>query len=164
MQDCPCCSQKAFEDCCEPYLSGKKIPETAEQMMRARYTAYTLVDMDFIEKTHDPKTLKKTDMADNRKWAESTKWLGLEILSTEQGQTDDEVGQVEFKAKFTSQGKEDTHHEVSLFTKKQGNWYFTDGKSPRHQTVVRETPKIRRNEPCPCGSGKKYKKCCGMNS
>ncbi|MBP1582331.1 MAG: SEC-C domain-containing protein [Victivallales bacterium] len=27
--------------------------------------------------------------------------------------------------------------------------------------IVRETPKINRNDPCPCGSGKKYKKCCG---
>ena len=28
-------------------------------------------------------------------------------------------------------------------------------------TVTRSTPKIGRNEPCPCGSGKKYKQCCG---
>jgi preprotein translocase subunit SecA len=28
------------------------------------------------------------------------------------------------------------------------------------QTYVRSTPKIGRNDPCPCGSGKKYKKCC----
>ena len=32
----------------------------------------------------------------------------------------------------------------------------------RSKTVVKE-PKIGRNDPCPCGSGKKYKKCCGKN-
>jgi hypothetical protein len=31
---------------------------------------------------------------------------------------------------------------------------------PDHETFVREQPKIGRNDPCPCGSGKKYKKCC----
>ncbi len=30
-------------------------------------------------------------------------------------------------------------------------------------TFVHATPKVGRNEPCPCGSGKKYKKCCGLN-
>ena len=32
------------------------------------------------------------------------------------------------------------------------------------KTIVREVPKVGRNDPCPCGSGKKYKKCCGANA
>lgn len=43
-------------------------------------------------------------------------------------------------------------------------WYFQETDSqPVLQPYVRETPKIGRNDPCPCGSGKKYKKCCGRN-
>ena len=33
-----------------------------------------------------------------------------------------------------------------------------------NKTVVNEGPKIGRNDPCPCGSGKKYKNCCGKNN
>ena len=33
----------------------------------------------------------------------------------------------------------------------------------RSRTVKREAPKVGRNDPCPCGSGKKYKNCCGKN-
>ncbi|HRT40905.1 MAG TPA: SEC-C metal-binding domain-containing protein [Phycisphaerae bacterium] len=35
------------------------------------------------------------------------------------------------------------------------------GEAAKPQTIRRETPRVGRNEPCPCGSGKKYKQCCG---
>lgn len=38
-----------------------------------------------------------------------------------------------------------------------------DWMKPEIPTYVREQPKVGRNDPCPCGSGKKYKKCCGKN-
>ena len=158
---CPCQSGKTYKKCCEPIISGGKHAETAEQLMRARYTAYTQVEMDFIEKTHDPKTRGTTDMQANREWAESTKWQGLEILETNQGGIDDETGTVEFKAKFeTEEGLQD-HHELSQFRKRDGKWFFFDAKDPSKQPMVRQGAKVGRNDPCPCGSGKKYKKCCG---
>ena len=45
---------------------------------------------------------------------------------------------------------------------------LVDGKlSPKeggvNKTIVNEEPKVGRNDPCPCGSGKKYKNCCGKN-
>ncbi|WNM62461.1 YchJ family protein [Candidatus Nitrospira neomarina] len=158
---CPCQSGKTFNQCCEPIITGPKQAETAEQLMRARYSAYTQVQMDFIEKTHDPKTKHDIDLEANRKWAETTKWTGLEILSTKQGGIEDEAGLVEFKATFETEEGPQIHHELSEFRKHKGSWYFTDGKSPGVQTVVRSEAKIGRNDPCPCGSGKKYKKCCG---
>ncbi len=158
---CPCESGKSFKKCCEPFITGVKHAETAEQLMRARYTAYTQVEMDFIEKTHDPKTRDETDMEANRKWAESTKWTGLEILETKQGGVDDEVGTVAFKAMFVTDEGLQEHQELSLFRKQDGNWYFVDASDPTKQPVVRSEPKVGRNDPCPCGSGKKYKKCCG---
>jgi preprotein translocase subunit SecA len=38
------------------------------------------------------------------------------------------------------------------------------GEPEKQKTVRRETPKVGRNEPCPCGSGKKYKKCHGATA
>jgi len=160
---CPCQSGSDFTKCCEPYLIKAKKPETAEQLMRARYTAFTKVNMDFIENTHDPKTRKTIDMDDNRDWAENTKWLGLEILNTKDGGSDDQKGMVEFIAKFDSGDGEVKHHELSEFTKHNGQWFFTDSTNPSAKTYVRTEAKIGRNDPCLCGSGKKYKKCCGNN-
>ena len=98
--ECPCQSGKTYSKCCQPLIKGKRQAETAEQLMRARYTAYTQIEMDFIEKTHDPKTNKDIDMQGSQEWAESTNWQGLEIVETKEGGVDDEVGTVEFKATF----------------------------------------------------------------
>ena len=156
---CPCMSEKEFSACCEPILQGSPA-KTAEQLMRARYTAYSQLNMDFIEKTHDPKTLKDTDMDANREWAEQTQWKGLEILSTEKGDQNDDWGKVEFRALYTDNGTECSHHEISEFNKRSGQWYFSKGKSPENHQIINTEPKVGRNDPCPCGSGKKFKKCC----
>ena len=55
---CPCQSGQKYDRCCRPFIIGEKQAETAEQLMRARYTAHSQIEMDFIEKTHDPKTNK----------------------------------------------------------------------------------------------------------
>ena len=158
---CPCQSGKTFATCCEPIIQGQKVAVTAEELMRARYTAYTQVEMAFIEKTHDPETRGDVDMDANRKWAESTKWTGLEIHETKQGGANDEVGTVAFTATFETDQGPQRHSELSFFRKRDGQWYFVDASDPTKQPVVRSQPKIGRNDPCPCGSGKKYKKCCG---
>lgn len=43
------------------------------------------------------------------------------------------------------------------------DWIWDDKFMAEQQPFVRQNPKIGRNDPCPCGSGKKYKKCCGKN-
>ncbi len=159
---CPCQSGNPFHQCCEPIITGVKQAETAEQLMRARYTAFTRIEMDFIEKTHDPKTRHEVDREENRRWAETTNWKGLEILETKQGGNDDKVGTVEFKAKFMTDDGLQVHHELSQFRKQDGIWYFSDGKPPGIRTVIRSEAKVGRNDPCHCGSGKKFKKCCGQ--
>ena len=93
--------------------------------------------------------------------AEQSTWLGLEIVDTEAGGMDDENGVVEFIARFTEKGQPKQHHERSRFSKHAGRWYYLDGEVPKPQTQRHEGPKVGRNDPCPCGSGKKYKKCCG---
>lgn len=159
---CPCQSGESWSRCCEPVITGVKQAQIAEQLMRARYSAYTQLQMDFIEKTHDPRTRSAIDMQANRQWAEKTKWRGLEIIATQQGGVDDVVGTVEFKAAYeTDQGLQ-YHHELSQFLKRDGTWFYSDSTHPKGHTVVRRESKVGRNESCPCGSGKKYKKCCGQ--
>ncbi|MFZ3229936.1 MAG: YchJ family protein [Pseudobdellovibrio sp.] len=173
---CPCGSSENFDKCCGLFLSGKEFPETAEQLMRSRYTAYTKVDVDYIKKTLAPESRSDFDPKTTKDWAEQAKWKGLQIVSTEKGTADDKKGVVEFIATFEQEGVGYDHHEVSQFRKSEsGQWLFVDGDAHTHkegethehhkqQTVQRETPKIGRNDACPCGSGKKYKKCHGAEA
>lgn len=161
MNLCPCNSQKNFEDCCNLYLKGENTAPTAEALMRARYTAYALVNMDFILKTTHKSALKGLDINSSRKWAEQSEWNGLEIIRTIRGGLSDNDGIVEFIATYTPKGEAaKKHHEISSF-KKEGNvWFFVDGHPPVIKPYVRNEAKVGRNDPCPCGSSKKYKKCC----
>jgi SEC-C motif-containing protein len=129
--------------------------------MRSRYTAYTLARIDYVTDTHDPKTRASHNPEEARAWAEGVEWLGLEILAAEGGGPDDKKGTVDFVARFKSEEGEQEHRERSQFVKREGVWYFADGKPLGPPAVRRDSPKIGRNDPCPCGSGKKYKKCHG---
>ncbi len=162
MSQCPCNSGIEFTDCCAPYLKGRKKPPTALALIRSRYTAHTFANIDYIQSTHHPDHRHEIDIASTREWAESSEWQELEILSTHLGGEDDEQGTVEFIARFNdAKGNPINHHEVSLFRKKDGDWYFVDAEAPKVQQVRRDSPKVGRNDPCPCGSNKKHKKCCG---
>ena len=85
--------------------------------------------------------------------------MGIDIISTEKGLESDDEGTVEFKAYYEAKGSKVTHHEKASFTKDDGQWYFVDGKI-FNEAIKRSSPKVGRNDPCPCGSGKKHKKCC----
>ena len=168
--NCPCGSEKTLANCCEPFLSGKSLPRTAEELMRSRYTAYTRGDLVYLKKTSESPS--GFDAAAAKKWANQAEWKTLKILSTEAGAAEDSKGKVEFIASYVQEGEEIEHHEVSRFRKnRHGEWRFVDGDAHTHkggeahhhhharpETVA---PKVGRNDPCSCGSGKKYKKCCG---
>ena len=159
--NCSCGSELDYENCCEPIISGKIKAQTAEKLMRARFTAYCQKNIDFVEATHDPKTKKDFDRASSEEWAQQTDWLSLKILQVEGGGESEDKGLVEFVAEYESKEGKREHREISTFTKRNSKWYFSDAKAPESQTVVREGEKVGRNDPCPCGSGKKHKKCCG---
>ncbi|NDG83596.1 MAG: YchJ family protein [Proteobacteria bacterium] len=158
---CPCGAGSNYGACCEPFHLGKSKPDTAEKLMRSRYSAYVAAKIDYIGKTNDPETGGDFDAEAAETWSKESEWMGLEIVATREGQKGDASGEVEFKARYRAQGVEETHHEVSLFRfdRAQG-WLYRDGKTLR-TPVQRAEPKIGRNDPCSCGSGKKYKKCCG---
>jgi SEC-C motif-containing protein len=129
--------------------------------MRSRYSAYAEHEIDYIINTCTQGDEKqKIDPNSTRDWSEKSQWLGLKIVSVTKGGPEDTEGTVEFEARYERNGLKDTHREKAQFKKTNGQWFYDDGEvSP--VTIVRSGPKIGRNEPCPCGSGKKYKHCCG---
>jgi SEC-C motif-containing protein len=161
MKPCPCGSGRSYAECCEPYISGVEKPPTAEVLMRSRYSAYAEHVIDYIIGTCVREEGREAiDVKETREWSEQSKWLGLKILSTDKGGANDSQGTVEFEASYERNGLRDLHHEQARFKKVDGQWLYEDGHVVP-VTVVRTSPKVGRNDPCPCGSGKKYKHCCG---
>ena len=158
---CPCGSNLEYGVCCEPLISGKQQAETAEALMRSRYTAYVVGEIDYLGKTLDENGRKDFDFDATSEWSRDTNWKELEVVAVENGGANDDQGIVEFIARYEMDGQLLEHHERAYFAKNNGVWEFTDGRVIGRDPYRRETPKIGRNDPCPCGSGKKYKKCCG---
>lgn len=159
MTSCPCGSGAAYSICCEPIISGAQPAETAEKLMRARYSAYTKLKMDFVFETTHPDHRQGYDHDGTKQWAETSEWEGLEIVSTTKGGEQDTTGNVEFIARYSNNGTCHVHHESAEFKRTDGKWFFTDGVQAKPRPLV--VNKIGRNDPCSCGSGIKFKKCCG---
>ena len=156
---CPCGSNNNYVDCCGPYLSGETLPATAELLMRSRYTAYTRLDDKYLLATWHPDTLPSTPTPSDD--GDGSIWTGLDILRTEAGQDGDTTGVVEFIAHCETNGVPSQLHEISDFKHDGKRWLYVDGSGL--QPIRRDAPKVGRNDPCPCGSGKKFKKCCGAD-
>ena len=129
--------------------------------MRARYTAYAVGDVDFLMRTHRLASGETADREATERWSRESEWLGLEIVATEAGGATDETGVVEFVARWRAGGQELRHHERSRFARVDGSWLYVDGKEIK-PPPSRSTKVAGRNDPCPCGSGKKYKRCHGQ--
>ncbi len=157
---CPCGSGNAYEDCCGRYHDGADVAPTAEALMRARYSAYARGKIDFLVLTVQPKDRLPETRRSAKEWAQGSEWLGLEILGARGGESDT-TGQVEFIARFRQGGVEHAHHEVSRFQRKDGRWLFIDGRVIPSNATGAAVP---RSAPCPCGSGKKYTRCCGVGA
>jgi SEC-C motif-containing protein len=159
MNSCPCGSGSDYVACCEPIIAGKKNAETPEQLMRARYSAHVKVEVDFLLDSTHPKHREGYDHKGTKVWAENSEWYGLEILDTAQGGPKDQEGEVEFIVKLRDKEGRRSHHERGQFKRKGKRWLFTEGTMVKSKPV--SVDKVGRNDPCPCGSGLKYKKCCG---
>lgn len=160
MNVCPCGSGKAYEACCEPIILGAPAP-TAEALMRSRYSAYVKHAFAHLGTSLSAKERKDFSETDARRWSEQSEWLGLTILRTEKGGPDDQDGIVEFSARFRSGGEDHEHLETAVFSREEGRWVYAGQLPQKGATVRYESARPGRNDPCPCGSGKKYKKCCG---
>lgn len=127
--------------------------------MRARYSAFVTGAVDFIVSSTHSRTRKEVEREGIREWSETSAWHGLNIIETKE--VNDDKAYVSFEAQFTQNGKDETHREKSLFEREEGQWRFVTGDELKNPTVRYETPRPGRNDPCPCGSGRKYKKCHG---
>ena len=161
-----------YTDCCQPYHDGllnneaDKIdgakPDSAERLMRSRYSAFVLIKPEYIVKTTLPAQQALLDIKAIENWAKETVWAGLEII-THTPKLGKRHAQVEFKAYFNiSDNKDDgiqAHHELSAFVKTKNkadnaaSWYFLD-------PIV--SMSVTQKQPCICGSGEKFKRCCGL--
>ena len=162
MSDCPCCSGKNYSACCEPVIKNESAP-TALSLMRSRYTAYKNENAEYLYKTTHPKTRGEYNVNEIKEWAKENTWTKLEIISLEHGNINDIKGIVEFKAYYQDKNqKEQILHERSTFLKENKQWFYLDGiNNPPRINLMK---KVLRNDPCPCGSGKKQKHCCGKNN
>lgn len=120
--ECPCQSGLLFQQCCKPFLdtSSSRLPATAEQLMRSRYCAYVLADVDYLLKTWHPDhrpDRHHLNISDNH-------WIGLKIKSSQSGQANDSSGTVHFIARFKVNGKAQKLEENSLFKKMNGRWLY----------------------------------------
>ena len=161
MEMCPCGSGNEYMHCCRPYIQGAKNAPTAEALMRSRYSAYVTSEIDYVYQTTHPSQRSKFNHKESLEWSRKAEWKSLEIVRTESGSSEDNTGTVEFVAHYYEKGKPVRHHEIAEFINEDGHWYFMDGHAPKPVQSIRQGPKIGRNDPCPCGSGRKFKKCCG---
>ena len=161
MDACPCGSGGTYTDCCEPLIKGRQAAETAEALMRSRYSAYAKTEIDYLYETTHVSQRDKFNREESAVWSKKAEWISLEIIRTECGGREDISGTVEFVARYREKERMVKHHEIAEFVRENGAWFFKDGHSPKPEQAIRKGPKIGRNDPCPCGSGKKYKKCCG---
>ncbi len=163
MELCPCGSQQSYDLCCEPIITFKNKATTAEQLMRGRYTAYVKGAVDFILQTTLEEKRKECDEKAIRSWSQNSVWHQLVILDTSKGTGEHTEGMVEFTAHFTEGGIKKNLHEKAVFKKIDDQWYYVDGEIQKSKPFIRTENKQSRNDPCPCGSGKKFKKCCGLS-
>ncbi len=150
---CPCGSGRGYDRCCGPFISQTAVAENAPQLMRSRYSAHVVGDGGYLAATWHP-DFRPSEVAPYP----ALRWLGLEILAS------DERGDracVEFEARLLNGGRVDALHERSEFVREGGRWYYTRGEI----LPPTFTPwKPGRNEACPCGSGRKYKRCCARGA
>ena len=146
MTACPCQSGLDYAHCCQPLHQGKPAA-SPEALMRSRFCAFALKNTDYIAQSwHLSQRPAGLDLDDDQQW------LALEIIASDE---DGDTGWVHFRATSKDRQGLAALEERSRFVKENGHWYYLDG------TPSVTALKPGRNDPCPCGSGKKFKKCCG---
>ena len=159
---CPCGTDMTYDECCGPLHRGEQKARGAEELMLARYSAFVKGEVDFIIETSHPDRRQDLKREAIEEWSNSSTWHGLEMLEAIDGDPGDDQGIVEFVARYTdAEGEDVAHHEKALFKFEKGQWWFVDGAPARQEPFIRTDVKVGRNDPCPCGSRKKFKKCCG---
>ncbi|ATZ62031.1 YchJ family protein [Acinetobacter bereziniae] len=148
---CPCGSAQ-YSQCCQPLHLGQKKAQTAEQLMKSRYSAFAKQEIAYIVATTALGQQQALDVQAIAAWSKSNQWLKLEVVQAKE-KLDKNHAQVEFKAHFHDGQQTQIHHEVSHFVYHVGQWYFLDPTTDQQVTM---------KQPCICGSTKKFKQCCAQ--
>ncbi len=154
---CRCGSTLPFSQCCKPFLIGHSKPKAAEQLMRSRFTAFSLQNHQYLLNTLHTSQRQDDELAALKQNSQHTTWIQLSVLQTKAGQAGDNEGMVEFTASFEEDGEFYQLHECSNFIFENEQWYYTTGNNQ----VCPITLTIGRNDACWCHSRKKFKKCHG---
>ncbi len=122
---CPC-GGASYASCCGRFHAGA-VPETAEQLMRSRYSAYVLGLSDYVHATWQASTRPvRAELAHDA----SCKWLGLEVRKQ---MTKGDAATVEFVARYKTDGRAHRLHEISRFVREDGRWFYLDGSFPERE-------------------------------
>ncbi len=141
---CPCGSGAAYTDCCGRFIGGAETPQTAEQLMRSRYSAYSRGDAVWLRATWHPET-RPGEVRTNPQ----VRWIGLRVIDREAGGPGDRQGIVEFIARYQQGGRTFRLHERSRFNREGGRWFYFNGENePRgHRTGTDEETHRSAEEP-----------------
>jgi len=153
---CLCGSNINYIDCCQPYHNSEKSPETAEALLRSRFTGYVMQNVAYLLDTWDIGTRPHNIDFSN----EDAIWTKLEIVNIKKGGKKHTKGIIEFKAYYTTNSEEYVLNEISRFKKSSSRWLYMDGIVKSTSLLGQQTEQ-GKNAPCSCGSGKKFKRCCG---
>jgi SEC-C motif-containing protein len=153
---CPCGSGRLFAQCCSPIIAGAEQAETAERLMRARFTAHVTHDWAFLQRTYLGTAAEPLPDGEGQT---PVAWTRLVVHAHEPGNRPD-VAFVDFSAYYVDQGREFALQEKAEFKRRDGAWIYTRPVREGPAPIKATHPKPGRNDPCPCGSGKKYKHCC----
>lgn len=123
---CPCQSGRPYSACCGPIHAGEAAAQTAEALMRSRYSAYVLKRVDYIKDSLWPKYQAGFDAVGTTDFANAVLWTGLRIIATEDGEAADKKGTVTFEARYLRDSKPELIREKSLFRKKGDRWYYVE--------------------------------------
>lgn len=149
--DCYCCSGVSFEKCCEPIIKKRASAESAEALMRSRFTAYCLGDYQYIFDTYATSQRSGLSVEALAKSAEDTRWFALKARPVSGTNN-----YVEFSAFYIENKKTGVLHETSQFVFENDEWRYSTGTIHSDTGMI----KLGRNDACPCGNTKKYKQCC----
>ena len=128
---CPCGSANQFIKCCKPFLTYLERPQTAEQLMRSRYTAFSTMNSAYL--LH---TWQSNQRPTNIEFDLNTKWLGLKIKNCKAGLVSDKIGWVEFVARYKINGKAKRIEELSYFVKENDQWLYVSAENKSWQELI----------------------------
>ncbi len=123
-KNCNCGREKSYKDCCGRIHLDIKLALTAEDLMRSRYTAFTMANGDYLMQSHHTKTRPSSEKEEIVTWAKKVRWIRLEVLKISKGAVTDKKGRVEFKAYFEEDKKLDVIHENSAFVRENEHWVY----------------------------------------